>query len=144
MLYKVFPLINLVPIWHPPQLSQLYWVYSLCCTLRPCDDFLTASFYFTIPLPLSPSTVTPALWQPPVKGGLFSVLSGNVNKPPVMSPGPALSKLQGGNYTWGQQPHKQRMSLWGHSCLVVRSSKWFLVRRAITSPSNCCRLHIPG
>ena len=45
----------------PTQLLQQYGLYSLCCTLHPCDYFVTTNLQFSIPLPFSasPTTLSP-------------------------------------------------------------------------------------
>ena len=41
-------LINSAPIWQQTWLLEYYWLYSLCCTLCPCD-YSVINVYFLIP-----------------------------------------------------------------------------------------------
>ena len=60
ILYKVlFPEIFQVPIRHRTYLSPYYCLYPLCCTVHPCEYFVTANSCFLIPSPFARGLQSP-------------------------------------------------------------------------------------
>lgn len=57
-------IISLVNICHHTKLLWHYWLYSICCTLYPCDYFITGRWLLLILFTFSPNSLLLPLWKP--------------------------------------------------------------------------------